>query len=93
MAQCCDGAVSLFAGVNELLSESTNNAIESCVDFANLVAMCSGCLDHAAGAGVNNSGYAAGLCVKEICFGHEVTFVIKPVAKCLTRCNGGLTGA
>jgi hypothetical protein len=51
--------------------------------------MCSGCLDHTAGAGVNNSGYAAGLCVKKICFGHEVTCVIEPVAKCLTRCNEG----
>ena len=73
-AQSGNGRFGFLAGINQFFAQCTDNAIAAGIDFADLIAMCSGGLDYAAGAGINNGGNTTGLCVKRVFFRHLEVF-------------------
>ncbi len=75
VAQGCNGFCRLLASVDQVLPQSADDAIETGVDFADLVLVLACCLDDATGAGVDHRCDAAGLGVEKICFGHVFGFL------------------
>lgn len=66
MAQAGDVFCRFQAGIDQLFQQRTDDAIAASVDLADFIRMQAGGFDHAAGAGIDYGGDAAGLGVEGI---------------------------
>ena len=70
MHQGADSLIGFFGGVDQLFPESPDNAIAAGVYPANLLGMFAGGFNHAAGTGIDDGGYTAGLGIERILDSH-----------------------
>ena len=66
VAQGPDGRRALLAGVDQVLGQRADDAVAAGIDLADPVAVLAGRFDQAAGGGIDDGGYPAGLCIEGI---------------------------
>ncbi len=66
MLERFDGAFAFFAGVDQLFSECTDDAVPTGVDLADDIFVFPGGFDDAGGGSIDDGGDAAGLSVESI---------------------------